>query len=497
MLKMKVLIAEDESVTARFIQQIVGGMEGMELLQTCNSAQEAYSQILENEPDLLITDIVMRGMSGLELIRHAKKVKPNLQVIIISGYSIFEYTKEAIRLGIEDYILKPIDPEELKKSVKIIRESFRREHNEKRNNKLRQLLRNADFESIKDLYSADQFHILMVSQSGDLEGTMELCSNAMEMCSVENMNIAKWDKAVLMIETLESGLNDSNQLTKLRKWLLQNKDTKTFTMLFTDIPVKKDFLKEILPEFYQRLRAMHILGATTCRSYSDDINKQQVAERGMSFVPPVLLSGKRTGMRDVYSEVFSLWEKERYTVCEVKKAVYALVSKLRMVYPSLEEFPDITEKVMERIEYADNFLEAKEAIWIIIENSTKMSTSNSSDTKIDLKSLYEKISSYLQANYQRNDSLQDIAKKFHVSQPYISRAFREYAGVSYKEFCMQKKIDAAKAMIVTYPNIMFKDVALKVGIDPSYFSTVFHRVTGEYPSEFKAKQGDYINEELY
>ena len=111
MLTCSVLIAEDEPLVARFIGQVIEKIEGLQVLEICSNAEEACNYITAHQPKILVTDIRMREMSGLELVRYAKKVKPDIKVIIISGYGLFEYAKEAMKLGIEDYLLKPIDPD--------------------------------------------------------------------------------------------------------------------------------------------------------------------------------------------------------------------------------------------------------------------------------------------------------------------------------------------------------------------------------------------------
>src|SRR5574344_683656 len=69
------------------------------------------------KPDLLITDIRMPGITGLQLIEEAKKILPDLQVILISGYSQFDYAQTAIRCGVTDYLLKPVKKQELDETL--------------------------------------------------------------------------------------------------------------------------------------------------------------------------------------------------------------------------------------------------------------------------------------------------------------------------------------------------------------------------------------------
>jgi len=111
---MKILVADDEKwVRAAIINVISFGEFGMELVGEASDGAEALERCKALKPDLLLTDICMPGMSGLELIRELREVLPQLKVVIISGHNDFDYAKTAIKYGVSEYLLKPIDEDEL------------------------------------------------------------------------------------------------------------------------------------------------------------------------------------------------------------------------------------------------------------------------------------------------------------------------------------------------------------------------------------------------
>lgn len=114
---LKVLIADDEEKVSKLIFHLVRWEElGMEVIGTVGDGVDAYEMILEKEPDVVITDIRMPGMDGIELVEKVlQKLDPDKKVffVIISGYSQFEYAQQAVKLGVEDYLLKPIKKKEL------------------------------------------------------------------------------------------------------------------------------------------------------------------------------------------------------------------------------------------------------------------------------------------------------------------------------------------------------------------------------------------------
>ena len=121
---MKVLIADDEIKVCRLIQHLVDwdALE-MDIVGFANDGKTAYESICEKKPDIVITDIRMPVYDGLELIRRAKEVNPEINFIVISGYSQFEYAQQAIKYGVKDYLLKPLKKRELENSLTEIKES--------------------------------------------------------------------------------------------------------------------------------------------------------------------------------------------------------------------------------------------------------------------------------------------------------------------------------------------------------------------------------------
>lgn len=106
---MKIFVVENEELIRKgILKYIERGKRGDEIVGEARDGESAYPMILKTKPDILITDICMPYMSGLELGEEVKKKLPDLQVIIISGYDKFQYAKQAIEMGVSDYLLKPI-----------------------------------------------------------------------------------------------------------------------------------------------------------------------------------------------------------------------------------------------------------------------------------------------------------------------------------------------------------------------------------------------------
>lgn len=120
---LKVIIADDEERICQLIQALVDWDSlGLTIVGVAHNGLEALELVKKNHPDILITDIRMPGCNGLELIENVKKAVQDLEIVIISGYAHFEYAQSAIKYGVGDYLLKPINKAELNSTLKKLKE---------------------------------------------------------------------------------------------------------------------------------------------------------------------------------------------------------------------------------------------------------------------------------------------------------------------------------------------------------------------------------------
>ncbi len=125
---LKVLIADDEKKVCQLVANLIDWESlGFEIVGVVNDGISAYKFIQENTVNLMITDIRMPECDGMELIQKAKVLYPNLHIVIISGYSQFDYAQNAIRYGVEDYLLKPIRKKDLMATLQKILDRYKEE----------------------------------------------------------------------------------------------------------------------------------------------------------------------------------------------------------------------------------------------------------------------------------------------------------------------------------------------------------------------------------
>ena len=120
---LKMIIADDERIIRETISTIIDWKQyGITLTGLCSNGIEAYDMILDESPDLVITDIRMPGMNGLELISRVSQTDLTTQFILLSGYGEFEYAKQAMKYGVRHYLLKPCNEQQI---IDAVQESIR------------------------------------------------------------------------------------------------------------------------------------------------------------------------------------------------------------------------------------------------------------------------------------------------------------------------------------------------------------------------------------
>ena len=113
----KVLVVDDEKIGRDGISFLLKQSSYQFDIKEAQNGKVALQYLLNNEVDFLFTDIKMPFMDGIELIQEVMKVKPEIKIVILSGYSDFEYAKNAMKVGVSEYLLKPIDPKEFNTSL--------------------------------------------------------------------------------------------------------------------------------------------------------------------------------------------------------------------------------------------------------------------------------------------------------------------------------------------------------------------------------------------
>lgn len=187
---LRMLIVDDERIVRETIRDIIEWDRlGIEVAGVCKNGLEAYDMILDEYPDIVLTDIKMPGLSGLDLIKRITQGAHSTEFVILSGYGDYAYTKEAMKLGIQYYLLKPCNEKEIIEVIEEVKKNCFRK-------RLRQAQRQENCEMLKQLHESVAHNLLAESltEHPDFEALqkqyeqfLSFTNVGYEICKVKNL----------------------------------------------------------------------------------------------------------------------------------------------------------------------------------------------------------------------------------------------------------------------------------------------------------------------
>ena len=489
MKQMRVLIAEDEPIVVRYIKRILESCEVFEVIADCETGEEAEALCLQEKPDLLITDIRMAGISGLELIRRIKQHGLNMQMVIVSGYKDFAYAKEAIFLGVEDYITKPINPDELKTTLLRIWESYGKQIAAQKTFDMEQILREQNEEAFHNQFPYTRCRMLMVYQSGDID--------ELHFATVhDKCRISFFYRNSLMLlvggEKMDKGdfSNSIDQITAAK-----GKGKTCTVMTVGKVDLGKDCFA-VFQQMYRSLREQTIPGKLVIKRYpsSENIPPQNdyQDEVPLKRVENKIAAKEWKGLLERIQELFLFWEKEQYDLYHIKTTIHQITDQMYKAGAFEQGKLIINEYLDDCLRYAESYTKMREIICTYLEKAIKNRDHSPQEGK-NADQIFEQICRYVLQNEDKYFSLNEICYQFKVSQPFIRKIFRIKTGKSYNEWVLDTKIQRAKELLRANPKLLVKDVAAQLGYEQLYFSTVFNKHVGMSPSEYKFRQQEEDN----
>ncbi|OPJ61553.1 response regulator transcription factor [Clostridium oryzae] len=432
-----VLIVDDEAIIRKGLRNIVD-WESLQCIvcdEACDGV-EGMEKIKKLKPDIVIVDIKMPGLNGLEMIVNTKEIIPHSKIIILTGYRDFEYLKKAIQCGAFDYILKPSKVDDINSIVR--RAVSELEKEEETVEQMQSLKRN--IETTIPLLKQKMLYDLLFNVSAKNE-------KQLKDTKLYDLQIDEFYILVIRIENSDNHDNMSmyhygiiNSLVDIYSDLFIvdhiSINEETIVFVIQPVPDIRDD-EEIEGVIKNKLRTL-----------------KKLIKEYYSFETVAALSGKGSGREELHRKM--------------KEAIAALDEKL-LNFTIDNKNIDIDK--MRSIDYRDCEYRKDEG------SSEKRSTS------LIIRNAVE----YISDNYTNPISLNDVAEHTYVSSYYLSRMFTKELGKNFVDYLNEVRIEKAKEYLKEDYHKTY-EVADMVGIkDPHYFSKLFKKYTGLTPSEFKDK----------
>lgn len=483
-----ILIVEDESAAARYLRSIVEQKcPDFTVLGTAGNGAEALEMISREPPDLVLTDVKMPIMDGIELVTALKVENPDLPVLIISGYQEFEYARRALATGVVDYLLKPVKPQGLSEVLTRLVPRLNGLREKSTLDRLRRALGGTS-ETPDQKRGQQAFWGALFRQGGlpsrcyreGAEDTGRAIDPGLYELrgrdGRESLFLGDADQWTYQtfVETVASLAENR---TGRCKALVFNKDTLDLSTLASEVQkLSQDVDRLMVPGEY---RIHHGPVYLDPEGGWDPI----VADR-LEFA---VHQGNKGELERTVRDLAKGWSVKRTAIMVAESS---LRSYLRLVVRSAcSPLPlaDLECRLDESIALVEDYDQLTD---LAVELSILAAGfSHIPDRPQDAPAFFEELRRWVADHYADRLSLDSVGQRFHISPSYLSKLFRKYEQRSFGEFLTQKRIEAAQALLLQSPAMPLKDVADRVGIgDPFYFSRLFKSITGVCPSNFKSQK---------
>ncbi|MFC9709002.1 response regulator [Paenibacillus sp. NPDC056933] len=510
---LKVLLVDDEIYVRKGMHELIGWDElDMEIVGEAENGLEALKMVECLQPDVVITDIRMPILDGLELIRAVDEL-PHVEpvFIIISGYHDFKYAQQAIRYGVHDYILKPVDDEEMTTTLQKLANMIYK----KRKNLL---LAEGQASSIilEDIIKGnvrreDEYRYAEVMginrHSGILYALIELQMGSHEKkVSGKNLREAlhsqedlssnmfvieqqhgRFDLLLVMNEHENEGSGLRERLDRIHMALTER--------LNVDIGLYAGGLvKEIscVPQSYQEAEeaAKHKFAENGGAVLYTEIKDKQlyVFNVNQDDVDQLILSleeRKQHAYHTIVDDMFQSFRVRRFTPQAVSSSLLRCITGILAVAKEMGGNDEGLQRLKELAEQSYvgwNLRLMKDSFLIALEEAEGyISRLRMEQSKGDIN----KIKRYIDAHYTENISLKSIAALFFMNPVYLGRLFRKSYSLYFNEYLLSLRIQEAKKLLRQTDMRMY-EVAARVGFqNTDYFVTQFEKLVKLSPTEYR------------
>lgn len=538
--EIKVFLVEDEMVIRRGIKNSIDWeKEGYIFCGEASDGELAYPMIIKEKPDILITDIRMPFMDGLELCKLVKKELPNIKILILSGYDEFDYAKEAIRLGVTEYLLKPISSGKLLEALNGVSESIRREKEDKDlvRKCMEEMRENTEHEKQKffeqmiagnlsmadaletgEKYemnlSAGMYNLLLFRftlgeenrKSGELLGeaeyAIEKLTERLEYVFEFQRGVEGW-AFLLMADNEEQMSERVKELSKDLEEIMKNYSTIAY---FGGIGQPVARLRELEESFREAERALaarftmelnRIISVEDIRMAQnvdtlDDIEITSFGE--IEKTRTMLEKFLNNGAEDEIDEFVDVYINElpEENLKSVLMRQYIIMDAYIVMMSFCEKFEGIEGEMQAQSEELKNSMktiqtleEIKNYIRMLLKKIIGVRDTISGRRYSDI---IEIAKDQIRKTYMSDEiSLNTIAAEVGMSPSYFSSIFSKEMGKTFVEYLTEIRMDRAKELLMC-SSMKTSEIGYEVGYkDPHYFSYIFKKTQNCTPKEFRAR----------
>jgi len=526
----KLLIADDEQIVIDSLSFIVNkSFSGVFQIESARSGREAIEKAERFIPDVVFMDINMPGINGIEAIRELRGKLRDCIFVILTAFDQFDFAKDALKLGVSEYLLKPVNREKIITTLQKSVDDIEKERSKRK----------------KELDMKEKMeNILPILETGFIYSMLFLDDNSKELENYRNIfEIGENGGYIMTIEFAQSndcghmvnriGLSIKSQsfypylrdimkgrcrcfmgpaiLNRIIVYIPAQTEVEEYSRRLEAVSIAEHVYNQISQkvdaDFYigigrcydgfdniylsyeESLRAIRFINGSGILHISDiPTEKELPAEKYPMSKEKLLLEKAALGNRDectqAFSHIFEWLTIEYYGSVNKIRAklmeIMILLSRLAYDY-NISQNPDSIDLISE-LQKLDTLTELKH--WCL-ERIDFITNGISEAREKKTNSLIVKAVEYIKENYRRELTLEEVSREVNISPHYFSKLFKDEMGENFIDYLTNLRIGKAKD-IMKNSLMSVKEICYEIGYgDPNYFSRIFKKAVGVTPTEYR------------
>lgn len=525
----RIMLADDEGIVLDSLKMIIEKNFPQECqIMTAKTGRDVIELAESFRPDIAFMDIQMPGINGIEAIREIQKNNPSVEFIVLSAYDKFDYAREAVNLGVMEYMNKPFTSRMI---VQVLEKAMKR-INLKREKRSADLKLKEKMETVTPIIeNGFIFAIMFQEHFGEVVENYKQLLGLKENCGCMIVLVMGDDQCGnYMTNAVGASVRIQKNYTKVREMVKETWDCVVGAVLSNKIPIFLP-MNEMKMNYEERIEMIEVcrklarelkratntsfrVGIGSVRKLNESMDSYEEALSALinstgsvahvDDLPiqcrydekyPIELekelfesleSGKRETCEKIAAEYFD-WMLENYDEENMSVRLKALEFVLwaeHMVY----ENGGMTYHFEDRGDYLPLIMNTKHNSelknWFVKhfgEACSKMSTK----TEEHENQVVIRAQEYIQENFRKNLALDDVSRQLDLSPYYFSKLFKEETGSNFIEYLTNLRMAKAKELLKNEQYSM-KEICAEIGYsDPNYFSRIFKKSTGMTPTEYR------------
>lgn len=527
----RVLIVDDEPIAVKSIEYIINTkLTTVKVEETARSGRCAIEKANNIHPDIILMDINMPGINGIDAMRQIRKENPNVRFIVISAFDYFDYAVEAVALNVDDYLLKPVKEAKLVEALeKVVTQLDARRDKAQREIELKEKFemvtpiletgfinsicmfdngiedlhnycRLFDFQSTSGYVIAIQFGD---KESGEVKNKIGVGVQSQKLYQYYRSILKSICTCVvgpimlnrLIVYMMQNGENGFEQKIAAEKTVesFYSRAEKLNLEIAVGIGRYCPSIDNARQSYRQALRALQMLSITKfdCNILHYDDILEDDEGNNIGFEEKFLQNFERSVEAQDPSIALLTFENMFTNMCsdnsldfdELKNKCISLALGFSKRWSNLEKNSSI---VLSEIIATQNQNELRSVCCRYLTTAVNQ-IATGKQKKINY--LIKKANDYIENHFSDEITLDSIAKEVNLSPYYFSHFYKEETGINFIDQLIAVRIEKAKEYL-SKTDASIKDVSKQVGyVDPNYFSKLFKKITGVTATEYKERYG--------